>query len=162
VRGGTIGAPLGMLVALVAVMPLACGRKAPPLAPEDVLPSPITDLTATNVADGIQLAWSRPTRYADGKRMTDLGGFVISRSEGEPPGSPLRRLADLQVTDRDRFRQLKRFRYVDGETTVGVHYRYQVVSYTTDLYFSATSNIVSVQRVAVGEESHAPLPTPQR
>src|SRR5208282_2546939 len=37
-----------------------CGIKTRPRAPEDVRPEQILDLRATSVADGIQLAWTRP------------------------------------------------------------------------------------------------------
>jgi hypothetical protein len=73
-------------------------------------------------------------------------------------------VADLEVTDRDRFRQIKRFLYVDEETIVDVEYRYQVVSYTLDGYFSSASNVVSLRREAVDtdKDSNAPLPVPRR
>jgi len=148
---------LWLLVSLAACA-CACGRKSPPLPPEDVLPIAIQDLAAVSVADGIQLSWTRPTAYVGGSRITDLAGFVVSRAVGDTPGFPIQTVADLEVTDRNRFRQIKRFRYLDADTIVGVSYRYQVVSYTLDGYLSAASNIVAVQR----EEQHAPLPTPQR
>jgi hypothetical protein len=133
----------------------ACGRKALPRPPEDVVPKTITDLTASNVADGVQLSWTRPRTYADGERMTDLGGFVVERADGTDPRAPFKRVAQLEVTDRDRFRQIKRFRHVDHDTSVGTQYRYRVVSFTIDRYFSAPSNVVTVERTAAGEEKHA-------
>jgi predicted small lipoprotein YifL len=134
-----------------------CGRKGPPRAPEDVLPKTITDLTAAAAPDGIQLFWSRPGSYTDGSRMTDLGGFVVERATGSDPSSRFQRLSVLQVGDRDRFRQIKRFRHVDLETVAGTQYRYRVVSFTLDRYFSAPSNVVAI---VAPEATHAPLPTP--
>jgi hypothetical protein len=121
------------------------------------MPKTITDLSAGNVADGVQLSWSRPRIYADGTRMTDLGGFVIERAEGAAPRAPFKRIARLEVTDRDRFRQIKRFRHVDHDTTVGTQYQYRVVSFTIDRYFSAPSNVVTVERAIAAEEKHAPF-----
>ncbi|MFI5366166.1 MAG: hypothetical protein ACHQ4J_11130 [Candidatus Binatia bacterium] len=135
----------------------ACGRKAPPRPPEDVRPKTIADLTASNVADGVQLSWSRPRAYADGSPMTDLGGFVVERADGADPHAAFQHVAQLEVTDRDRFRQIKSFRYLDRDTSVGTPYRYRVVSYTLDRYFSAPSNIASLERATVAEEKHAPL-----
>ncbi len=140
----------------------SCGRKSLPRPPEDVLPRPITNLTASSTPQGIQLWWSRPSTYTSGVQMTDLGGFVIERSARTDPLAPFERLAVLEVNDRDRFRQVKRFSHVDNDTSVGMPYRYRVVSYTLDRYFSAPSNVVTVERTNTGEESHAPLPTPQR
>ena len=140
----------------------ACGRKSRPRPPEDVLPKPITNLSASNTAQGIQLSWSRPRTYTNGAPMSDLGGFVIERSLGTDPLAPFQRLVVLDANDRDRFRQVKRFSHIDNDTSVGMPYRYRVVSFTLDRYFSAPSNVVTVVRTTTAEESHAPLPTPQR
>ena len=75
----------------------ACGRKAPPRSPEDVLPKTIADLAASNVADGIQLSWSRPRTYADGTPMTDLGGFVVERAAGTDPRAAFQHVARLEA-----------------------------------------------------------------
>ena len=140
---------------------LGCGRKTTaPRAPEDVLPRPLTNLAASNVADGVQLSWGRPLLYADGERMTDLGGFVVERATGDE--LQYQKIATLEVDDRDRFRQIKRFKHLDRDVTVGVAYRYRVVSFTLDRYFSAPSNEVTVERTTPVKEKHAPLPTPQR
>lgn len=149
-------------VCLVPFFSMGCGRKAPPHAPEDVLPRVITDLLATNAPNGIELSWSRPRMYVDGARMTDLGGFVIERAEGSDPHAAFHRLHVIEVSDRDRFRQIKRFRHLDADTTVGTQYRYRVVSCTTDRYFSDPSNVVTVERATTAEERHAPLPATGR
>jgi hypothetical protein len=147
---------------LVAASLLACGREAPPRPPEDVAPQTISDLSASNVAEGIQLSWSRPLDYVDGSRMTDLGGFTIERAAGAEPRAAFRRLALLEVNDRDRFRQMKRFQYVDRDTQAEQTYRYRVVSSTLDRYLSAPSNVVTITRTVPGEEKHAPLSGTQR
>jgi len=138
----------------------ACGRKAPPRPPEEVVPRPLADLAASNLPDGVQLSWSRPLLYADGERMTDLGGFLVERATGD--ALAYRKIAELEVTDRDRFRQIRRFKHLDADVTPGVTYRYRVVSFTVDRYFSAPSNAVTIERTVKNEERNAPLPTPQR
>jgi len=140
---------------------VSCGRKTQLHAPDDVLPETITDLKASNTSDGIELSWSRPTTYADGSRMNDLGGFVIERADGTDLLKPFRPLVTLEVTDRDRFRQIKHFRQIDRDTNQGWEYSYRVVSFTLDRYFSEPSNIVTVERASANEEKHAPLPTPR-
>ena len=138
-----------------------CGRKTiAPRPPEDVLPRPLTNLAASNLADGVQLSWGRPQLYANGERMTDLGGFVVERATGDE--LQYQTIATLEVTDRDRFRQIKRFKHLDRDVTVGVAYRYRVVSFTLDRYFSPPSNPVTIERALKNEEKNAPLPTPQR
>jgi len=152
-----------LLVFAFCLLPLffpGCGRKAPPRPPEDVLPRPLADLAASNLADGVQLSWSRPQLYADGERMTDLGGFVVERATGDE--LQYQKIATLEVTDRDRFRQIKRFKHLDRDVTIGIAYRYRVVSFTLDRYFSPPSNAVTIERTLKNEERNAPLPTPQR
>ncbi len=146
-----------LAAAVLLLMCTACGRKAPPRSPEDVRPATITDLSATNTPEGIQLSWSRPRTYADGSRMPDLGGFVIERADGAEPHASFARLETIAVSDRDRFRQVKRFRHLDRGTTPGLTYRYRVVSFTVDRYFSAPSNLVTIERAIPGDK-HASLP----
>lgn len=140
----------------------ACGRKALPRPPENVVPRQITDLSGTDTTQGIQLSWSRPVTYADGSHMPDLGGFIVERAVGDDVRAAFQRISSLDVSDRDRLRQIKRFRYVDQNTEVGTAYRYRVVSFTIDRYFSAPSNTVPVTRAAAGENTHASFPTTER
>jgi len=136
-----------LLLALVCfVAGAGCGRKGAPQPPEDVLPATITDLTGSDTPDGVVLTWARPKTYVDGRRITDLEGFVIERALGSDEASPFAELGRVSITDRERFQQQRRFRLVDPHTIVGATYRYRVVSFTTDEYFSEPSNIVTVER----------------
>jgi hypothetical protein len=92
--------------------------------------------------------------------MSDLGGFMVERATGD--ALSYQRIAELTVTDRDRFRQIKRFKHLDRDVTLGVAYRYRVVSFTVDRYFSAPSNAVTIERTLTNEGRNALLPTPQR
>ncbi len=151
-------------LALVAVTLLAaaCGRKAMPKPPEDVVPATITDLSATMAPEGVTLTWNRPKGYVDGSRMNDLGGFVIERADGTDPDEEFQELGRVIVTDRERFQQERRFRLTDASTIVGASYRYRVVSFTVDEYFSTPSNVVIVGAQTKPEETHAPLPETPR
>ena len=124
-----------------------CGRRGAPRPPEDVLPATIADLAARNVDSGILLTWSRPNRYVDGSSMVDLGHFSIDRSPGPLGGPDFGEIARIEVEDRDRFRQVKSFRFVDRSVAPGASYRYQVTSRTTDGYVGSPSNQVSIDRV---------------
>jgi hypothetical protein len=115
-------------------------------------PEPILKLAAANATDGIALTWPRPTTYADGTRMTDLGAFRIERRAAE---GPFATVATVRITDRERFRQERRFRWIDIETTAGETYEYRVVSETTDGYVSQPSNAVTIERAI-------PTPAPRR
>lgn len=139
-------ARLGLAVALVAgaLLTPACGRKTPVRPPEFVAPAAITDLTATNAVGGVSLGWRRPRQTADGKPLFDLDAFVVERAL---PGLPFAFLTRVQVPDRDRLRQLKRFTFVDDGALIGESYRYRVMGVTEDGYLSAPSNVVEIVRV---------------
>ena len=94
--------------------------------------------------------------------MMDLAGFVVERAVGTAPRVAFERLSVIAVSDRDRFPQIKSFQYIDRDTVPGTTYQYRVVSFTLDRYFSAPSNIVTVERTVPGEETHALLPATQR
>jgi predicted small lipoprotein YifL len=140
------------LLALLALV--SCGRKGPVKPPELARPEPIGDLQAVNEREDIVLSWGRPTRYADRTRMADLGEFRLERSSGDDPAFTT--IAVLPVTDRERFRQIKRFRFADRGVTEGVNYRYRVVSATVDGYASSPSNMIAIVR----EVPAPPTPTP--
>lgn len=143
------------LVALfVSLTFAACGVKSQPKPPEDVRPEAITDLRAEQAVDGVKLSWSRPERYSgSGGRMRDLGSFVVLRAEGD---GQLQRVAELLVTDRERFQVQKIFTYVDSGAELGRSYRYEVIAMTTDGYRSDPSNDISLVRA-----TPAPAPNPE-
>jgi len=143
----------GLVALVVSPMFAACGVKNPPRPPEEVRPEAIADLRAEQAADGVKLSWSRPERYSGGRRMRDLGSFVVLRAEGD---GELQRVAELLVTDRERFQVQKTFSYVDSGAELGRSYRYEVVAMTTDGYRSDPSNNISLVRAAP-----APAPNPE-
>jgi hypothetical protein len=144
-------APLVLLLALgIGVLYAGCGVKNRPKPPSEVRPQRIIDLEAVSVNNGIRLRWSRPEHYTGGARLRDLGKFEILRAAS---GGESRLLADIPVTDRQRFRQQRHFTYVDTDTQIGQRYRYQVISATTDGYESQPSNQAEAVRAV-------PTPTP--
>jgi hypothetical protein len=56
-------------------------------------------------------------------------------------------LAELPVTDRERFAVEHEFSYIDNETAVGQAYRYAIVSRTLDGDVSDASNTVDFTRI---------------
>jgi hypothetical protein len=122
-------------------------------------PAPISDLRASGNPSGINLSWSRPTHYAGGHTMRDLSEFVILRAEDHQAFEPL---VELPLSDRERFSQQREFSYVDGETRIGGHYRYQIVSRTVDGYTSVPSNEAEFTRARPGtrKQENFTLPTP--
>jgi hypothetical protein len=142
-------------VAVLAMLP-ACGRKTPVRPPELAAPERIESLAASNGPEGIRLTWPRPTQYADGTRMTDLGAFRVERSQAS---GPFMSIATIALTDQARFQQDRRFRAVDADAIVGETYQYRVIALTTDGYVSEPSNVVTIER-ALPTPAPAAQPTP--
>ena len=134
---------LAALVMIALVLHAGCGIKTRPLPPSEVRPQRTIDLEAISVSDGIRIRWSRPERYTGGGRMRDLGKFEILRARG---GGEPQTVADIAVTDLQRFRQQRHFSYLDTDTHVGQRYRYQIISVTTDGYESLPSNQAVITR----------------
>jgi hypothetical protein len=146
-----------VLLVLVALAVPSCGRKTPVRPPEAVAPETIENLNGFNVLEGIRLGWARPRESVDGTKLFDLGGFRIERAEGSGPFGVIGR---VQVMDRTRIRQRRRFIYTDMMVNPGVSYRYRVVSYTVDGYTSDPSNVVAVTREVPPMPPMTPQPPP--
>jgi len=58
---------------------MGCGVKAPPVVPHSPVPQTISDLTAFSRRGMTVLQWSIPKKDADGKKLTNLGGFYVWR-----------------------------------------------------------------------------------
>jgi hypothetical protein len=121
----------------------ACGRKTAVRAPALAAPQAIEGLEARNELDGIEIAWDRPTRYADGSHMLDLDGFRIERRR---PCCGYIELARVPIEDRTRFQRARRFRYVDERVEPGELYSYRVIAVTVDEYESIPCEPVQIQR----------------
>jgi hypothetical protein len=130
-------------IALLSLLVLAaaCGLKSDPRGVDQVRPKVITSLMSKTAVDGVHLEWVRPATYLSGQRMDDLGGFLVFRGV---PDQQAEQIADIPVTDRERFRPEKRFEYIDKDVTSGGRYYYRVISYTLDRYYSQPSNMVAV------------------
>jgi hypothetical protein len=165
IRGIPVIPGATVLVATLVLVAGACGRKTPVRPPEFVAPAAITDLTAANTPAGVALSWERPKQTADGQHLIDLDAFAVERAL---PGLPYGFLTRIQIPDRDRLRQQKRFTYVDETARVGEDYRYRVRALTVDGYVSAPSNAVAIVRqiptvtpTAVPTAPPTPVSTPR-
>jgi hypothetical protein len=139
------------LVALTLLtLAFACGRKGDPRAPELVIPTTITNLSARSGPGSISLTWSRPTEYVDGTELKDLASFVIFRKEVSQscPDCPVpyRQLTIVNVEDQQKFVKKKQYRFDDQEVRPKAIYRYRVSSQLFDGSLSAPSNEVEIVR----------------
>ena len=155
-------AVVAMLSFVAAASWVGCGVKSPPVPPQAARPQRILDVHAVSVKGGIKLTWGRPTTYEMGGKMRNLGYFSIMRSEGS---GIFNEVGEVPVTDQARFQQQQTFSFIDGGTTMGQSYTYQIVSYTKDDYQSMPSNPVLIERTVPRpppnpENFVIPTPTP--
>ncbi len=153
-------AKLAVLTLLGAALWLGCGVKSEPVPPERASPQRIVGLRASIQRKGILLTWPRPQRYVGGGRMRNLARFDVMRAS---PTGQYHRIAQVLVTDQQRFQQRQRFSYLDKNAQVGATYRYAIISVTDDGYRSAPSNEVAITRTIpkpAPNPEHFVLPTP--
>ena len=153
---------LWIVAVTVMAIALGCGAKSRPVPPELTHPERVNDLTAKSDSKGILLTWSRPMKYGGGKALKDLAGFRLLRAAGE---GPLSDLAELPVTDQERFQKVRRFAYIDSSALMGHSYRYVMITETPDGYQSEPSNVVHLTRTpppprVTPENFKLPTPTP--
>ena len=83
-RGRGLAPCLGLALLALA----ACGRKAPPVAPEVRAPQRVADLTGAVRESAIELSWTPPDRRVDNTRLRDLALTRIFRVEDGGSGEP--------------------------------------------------------------------------
>jgi len=83
-RGRRLAACLG----LAALALTACGKKSPPVAPEQRAPQPATELTGHVDESAIVLSWIPPNRRVDNTRQRDFTVMRIFRVEDGGAGEP--------------------------------------------------------------------------
>jgi hypothetical protein len=71
----------GLFSALIA----GCGQTGTPLAPSLKLPTPVTDLTVSRVADDVTLKWTMPRRTTDKLPLKGPQPVQICRRTGDDP-----------------------------------------------------------------------------
>jgi len=82
------GRRLAACLGLAALTLTACGKKSPPVAPEQRAPQPVADLTGDVDESAIVLAWTPPTRRVDNTRQRDVTVMRIFRVEDSGAGEP--------------------------------------------------------------------------
>jgi hypothetical protein len=133
------------LAVLALLLAGACGHKGPVVAPELVRPEPPTDVAAAPTPEGVRLTWTRPTKYAGGQRMRDLGSFLVERADADAEPPAFARVGTIELQDQTRLRQERRFAFVDYGVEPGRSYVYRVTARTLDGYTSAAAGPVRVR-----------------
>ncbi len=98
-RGRGLAPCLGLAILALA----ACGKKAPPVAPEVRAPQRVADLTGAVHESAIELSWTPPVRRVDNTRLRDLALTRIFRVEDGGSGEPkTAMLVDGRIAGYDR------------------------------------------------------------
>jgi fibronectin type 3 domain-containing protein len=71
-----------ILFLLILLLAFACGKKAPPVPWESIVPKRIVDLVALPREGRLLLEWTAPKENTDKTPLIDLEGFQVLRSEG--------------------------------------------------------------------------------
>ncbi|HMH50816.1 MAG TPA: fibronectin type III domain-containing protein [Candidatus Acidoferrum sp.] len=161
------------LVLLAALSVAACGKSAPPVAPDVRVPAFIADLRGAVEDDAVALAWTNPQRRADGARLRDLTEIRLYRSEDDgvmPPKPALlvegkiagyREIAVIDlVAPAPAIVQGHTVRFVDRDgLRLGRRYTYVVVSEDGIGRTSAPSNRFAIVFIAPPEAPATPTVT---
>jgi predicted small lipoprotein YifL len=144
----------------------ACGRKGPPVPPEDRVPMRPNAVNATVLPNAIVVEWTNPVRRVDGSRLQDVALARLYRRDDGGAGEPRAAIRDgerivgytlLAVIDLARPQlatvQGNRVRYVDRAGLIaGRRYTYVVTATDSLERTSAPSERLSVAFIT------APLP----
>ena len=73
---------------LVLFLFAGCGAPGDPTAPAPPVPAAITDLSARQAGDGVQLTFTLPSKTIHGERLVETPSIEVMRGRAKPDGSP--------------------------------------------------------------------------
>jgi hypothetical protein len=83
------GPSFALRLSIFGVVLLAgCGAPGDPTAPSPPVPTTISDLSARQAGDGVQLTFSMPTKTIRGERLASPPAVEVLRGAAKPDGSP--------------------------------------------------------------------------
>jgi len=139
------GTALGLLILMSLC---GCGKRGALIAPEALVPAPISNLTVIQQGDHFQVSWSAPTKEQGGTRLKDLAGFILFRRVLLPPNLDCEECAgayaerariDLEYLQGTR-KIGNLFLFDDRDLKKEVSYQYKVRSFSPDGAQSRDSN----------------------
>jgi fibronectin type 3 domain-containing protein len=139
-----------LLLGIVTALLLGCGKKAPPISWDTVVPKRIVDLEAVSRDNGLLLQWTAPKENTDKSVLTDLASFSILRSEGDLVGDECRGcgqspkvVGEMKVGEKEPVAG-KKMSLLFEDVQARKVYVFSVVSMNRSGYPSAPSNPVQV------------------
>jgi hypothetical protein len=142
-----------LLVSVIMLATVGCGKKTMVVPPETEVPEPITDLGYSFTGKGVELHWSYPLKTVAGNDLDTVKSFVVWRAEiaeetycsGCP--IPFKRLVKMKAERPPGPGKKNRLvSFEDVSIRPGYHYIYNVRASRGWLGDGADSNIIEFLR----------------
>jgi predicted small lipoprotein YifL len=136
------------VVFLILTTLCGCGKRGALIAPEALVPAPVTNLTVIQQGDHFQVSWSAPTKEQGGAHLKDLAGFILFRRVLLPADQDCEECAgayaerariDLEYLQ-DTRRVGSLYLFDDRDLKKELSYQYKVRSFSADGAQSRDSN----------------------
>ncbi len=133
-----------LIVSLILLTLISCGKKGNPLPKGLPVPAGISDLRGDVKDSLLFISFTIPTRNQDGTEVRDLEGFRILKGCGGCAGG-LERWKDIRLTDKEGYtiRDGRLYTY-DNDLKEGFDYGYRVFAFTTKGIQGEGSNTFSI------------------
>ena len=140
-----------LLFCLSVSLLLACGKKGPPLPPEDLSPQKVISVAAEGSVTSVDLKWKAPQTSVSGKALNNLDGFVLRRAlvknsiEGNLIRGKFQSIAKIRYQTETGLSGLSRdFIYRDRDVVAGQMYDYRVSAENKQGYEGKPSEVLRV------------------
>ncbi|SNB47228.1 lipoprotein [Geobacter sp. DSM 9736] len=145
-----------IIVLLISLVLSGCGRKGQLIPPEALVPAPISDLRVAQQGEKFLVSWSPPLRDEGGRKLGELGGFLILRRVVLPPKEDCEQCPNayhlLKRVDLDYLQDVTRLGALyflsDPSAATGTTYQYKALSVKADGTVSRDSNKARRKKVS--------------
>jgi len=151
---------LALMLSVLSTL-VGCGAPGEPVAPSPQVPTPVTDLTAHQAGDGVQLIFTLPSKTITGDKLSEAPSVEIFRGALKPDGMPdnksFRVVYTIPGTMLDTYLAEGRVRFTDAvpsedsRTHPGATFVYRVRTRASRKRASADSNTVTSRVFPVPE-----------
>ncbi len=162
-RPGPVPLPASLLVLMLSALSAlaGCGAPGEPVAPLPQIPTPVTDLTAYQAGDGVQLIFTLPGKTITGDKLSEAPSVEIFRgalkSDGTPDNKSFRVVYSIPGTMLENYLAEGRVRFTDPvppedlRAHPGATFVYRVRTRASRKRASADSNTVTSRVFPVPE-----------
>lgn len=133
---------LSLLICLILLGGVSCGKKGPPVPPKAIVPQSVRDLKGEVIQEQARLSWTMPR----GEKQCRLLKAVVPFTEDLCADCPVQftTQVDIDITD-SKIVQIEGDKVIYWESiTPGKRYFYKILVISEDGVESKDSNIVSV------------------